>query len=188
MLRVVRIHGVSRVQDWDDFLQVAVAGLVMVVALIALRLITGQRELAQMTPFDLVALAAIGVILGAVLLLKTPALGEGLLALAILVLALQQNARSLHREPIKRWPAGTEPSLLVYKGRLLPSGLERGRSTEDEVFAAAQLSGYRDLHEVEAIVLEPDGSMSVIGRHGSATFGSPMLTSLSDGKKSKGQP
>lgn len=175
-------------QDWDYLIRMAIAGLVLIVALIALRLITGRRELANMTAFDLVLLAAIGVILGSVLLLRTPALGEGLLALAILVLALQQNARSPTREPIKRWEASFEPTLLLYQGRILPSGTERGRTTEEEVSAAVQLTGYRDTGEVEVIVLEPDGSMSVIGPRGAATLGSPKVISLNDVKQSKGRP
>lgn len=170
-------------QTWDELARMAGAALIVLVALVALRLITGRRELAQMSSFDLVLLAAFGVIVGVLLVFETPALGEGVLALAILLLALQLNARNPVRTPIRKWQANFEPTLLLYQGCMLPSGIEKGRTTEEEVSAAVQLTGYQDPEHVEAIVLEPDGAMSVIGPRGASVLGSPRVAHLADVKR-----
>ncbi len=65
--------------------------------------------------------------------------------------------------------------MLVRRGVFLHAALRRTRVTESEVRAAVRAAGVSDLETVEAVVLEADGSFSVLP-HGSATTGS----SLSD--------
>ncbi|HEX6265655.1 MAG TPA: YetF domain-containing protein, partial [Burkholderiales bacterium] len=55
-----------------------------------------------------------------------------------------------------------EPALLVHRGQLLPSALRKARVTEDEVRAAARAAGLPALEEAQAVVLETDGSFSVV--------------------------
>jgi uncharacterized membrane protein YcaP (DUF421 family) len=57
-----------------------------------------------------------------------------------------------------------EPSLLLFRGQFLQGALRRTRLTEEEVRAAVRLQGLPAIEEVEAVVLETDGSLSVIGR------------------------
>jgi uncharacterized membrane protein YcaP (DUF421 family) len=56
-----------------------------------------------------------------------------------------------------------EPSLLLYRGEFLDHALERARVTRDEVRAAVRGSGLATLDpRPEAVVLEADGSFSVV--------------------------
>jgi uncharacterized membrane protein YcaP (DUF421 family) len=55
-----------------------------------------------------------------------------------------------------------EPCLLLRDGRFLPEAMRRERVTEDEVQAAARAQGIGSLQAVAAVVLEADGSFSVI--------------------------
>ena len=57
-----------------------------------------------------------------------------------------------------------EPSLLLFRGAYLPAALRRARVREEEVRAAVRFRGLLAIEEVEAVVLETDGSFSVIGR------------------------
>ena len=139
---------------------------VALVALLALRLILRRRELGGTVSIELVSLVALGLVLGVVLVNRTPRLGEGAIALAPLALALQLNAqRSLP------WPkVGTrgkpEPALLFYDGACVAAGLAQAQSTEEAISALAERSGYDGMTGIEAIVLEATGLIKAIGSKG----------------------
>jgi uncharacterized membrane protein YcaP (DUF421 family) len=47
---------------------------------------------------------------------------------------------------------------------MIEAALKRERVTPEEIAAAARGSGYGELDEVDTVLLETDGSFSVIGR------------------------
>jgi uncharacterized membrane protein YcaP (DUF421 family) len=55
-----------------------------------------------------------------------------------------------------------EPALLFHRGQFLDAALRRARVTPDEIRAAVRSAGYATPDDVEAVVLETDGSFSVI--------------------------
>jgi uncharacterized membrane protein YcaP (DUF421 family) len=60
----------------------------------------------------------------------------------------------------------SEPALLVRRGVMIDEAMRRERITEGEVFAAIRAAGVRDLDSVDAVVLETDGSLSVLPQGG----------------------
>jgi uncharacterized membrane protein YcaP (DUF421 family) len=58
----------------------------------------------------------------------------------------------------------SEPRLLARGGELLPDAMREERVTAEEVHAAIRGAGVPDLARVELVVLETDGSISVVGR------------------------
>ncbi|MER7485130.1 YetF domain-containing protein [Streptomyces sp. NPDC126497] len=70
-----------------------------------------------------------------------------------------------------------EPTLLLHEGRLLHEAMRRQRVTPDEVRQAIRAQGTGALELVHAVVLETDGSFSVVSRSqygsGSAMDGVP---------------
>jgi uncharacterized membrane protein YcaP (DUF421 family) len=56
-----------------------------------------------------------------------------------------------------------EPTMLLHKGEMLHDALIAARVAPEEVMAAVRSSGYASLGQVEAVVLETDGSFSVVG-------------------------
>jgi uncharacterized membrane protein YcaP (DUF421 family) len=59
---------------------------------------------------------------------------------------------------------------LVRDGSLLEDAMRRQRVATEEVRAAVRGAGYADLVDVRLVVLETDGSMSVIGRSSAGTW------------------
>jgi uncharacterized membrane protein YcaP (DUF421 family) len=57
-----------------------------------------------------------------------------------------------------------EPALLLHDGKVLASMMAKERVTEDEILAAVRERGFGELADVGAVVLETDGSLSVLGR------------------------
>jgi uncharacterized membrane protein YcaP (DUF421 family) len=65
-----------------------------------------------------------------------------------------------------------EPTLLLHRGRFLERAMQAERITREEILAASRASGAAEVGEIAAVVLETDGSISVIpdaGATGSGT-------------------
>jgi uncharacterized membrane protein YcaP (DUF421 family) len=140
----------------------AVSGVTAYVALIAILRCSGKRTLAKMNAFDLVVTVALGSTLSTILVSRQVPLADGVLALALLV-ALQFAVAWTS----VRWPAfedlvKSEPSLLVFRGELRRRELRRQRVSEEEVAAAVRSAGLPHMRDAGAVVLETDGTFSVI--------------------------
>jgi uncharacterized membrane protein YcaP (DUF421 family) len=143
-----------------------VIGVLAYTSLIALLRLSGKRTLSKMNAFDFVITVALGSTLATILLNKDVALTQGVLALALLVgLQFVITWSSVRMRWVRRLATG-EPSLLVHHGECLPNALKRERVTDDEIRAAVRSQGLAALEDAEAVVLETDGSFSVIKRGG----------------------
>lgn len=66
----------------------------------------------------------------------------------------------------------SDPALLFYQGKFLHDQMRASRVVENEVLAAVRQQGIASLNDVEAVILETDGSMAVV------TPGSPGASTL----------
>ncbi len=150
--------------DWQGLLRVAVVGVLAYAALVVLLRTSGKRALAKLNAFDFVVTIALGSILATILLSQDVALAEGVLAFVVL-LALQYLITWLSvRSATVRRLVKSEPALLLLRGRLLEQAMKAERVTIDEILDAVRSHGVGSLEEVEALVLETDGTFSVIRR------------------------
>lgn len=147
-------------------LRVLVISVAAYGALIAILRVAGKRSLAKLNAFDLIVTVALGSTLATVLLTKDVALVEGVLAFAMLAGLQWLVAFSSVRVCWFRRLVRSEPRLLLEDGHLRHDALERERVTEGEVAAAVRAAGRGRLEEIAAVVLETDGSLSVIPRRG----------------------
>jgi uncharacterized membrane protein YcaP (DUF421 family) len=137
-------------------------GILAYTSLIILLRVTGKRTLSKMNAFDFVVTIALGSTLATVLLSREVTLAQGVTALALLIgLQLIITWLSVRVRWVRRLVTG-EPSLLLYRGEFLDDALKRARVTRDEVRAAVRGSGLATLDQTEAVVLETDGSFSVV--------------------------
>ncbi len=150
---------------WNGLLRTLVIGVFAYAALVGLLRLSGKRTLSKMNAFDLVVTVALGSTLATVLLSKDVALLEGVLAFAVLIgLQFLVTWSSVRARWVRRVVTG-EPALLLLRGEFLQAALRRSRVTEDEVRAAVRAAGYASLAEADAVVLETDGSMTVVATH-----------------------
>jgi uncharacterized membrane protein YcaP (DUF421 family) len=56
------------------------------------------------------------------------------------------------------------PTVIVHDGKLLTDRMRREGVDEDDVMTAIREHGLAELNEVHLCVLEPDGSISVVGK------------------------
>jgi uncharacterized membrane protein YcaP (DUF421 family) len=169
--------------SWSDLGRTALVGLLAYIALITLLRISGKRTLSKMNAFDLVVTVALGSTLATILLSKDVALAEGIVAFVLLILLQYIIAfLSLRSEKFKGM-IKSEPAMLLYQGRFLHNAMRRERITEEEIEAAIRQQGLATLEQVEAVVLETDGSLSVV--HQAAQRESSSLRSVKQYKEGK---
>jgi uncharacterized membrane protein YcaP (DUF421 family) len=145
-----------------ELLRVAVVGLVAYASLVALLRLSGKRTLGKLNAFDLVVTVALGSTLATVLLSKDVALLEGVLALALLITGQFVVAWLVSRYEGVARAVKAEAVVLAWHGQLLHDELRRQRVAPAEVRQALRQSGVGSLAAVAAVVLETDGSISVL--------------------------
>jgi len=148
----------------QSLVRTLVVGVLAYVTLVAFLRLSGKRTLSKMNAFDLVVTVALGSTLATILLTKDVALADGALAFALLIGLQFAVTWSSVRVPWVRQLVTGEPLMLVHGGELIPSALRRARVTENEVHAAIRAAGLGSLAGVQAVVLETDGSFSVVRR------------------------
>lgn len=143
-------------------LRILIVGPLAYILLIVILRTSGKRTLSKLNAFDFVVTIALGSTLATVLLSKDVPLIEGVLAFA--VLAILQFVISWLARRISAVEAivKSEPRILFRDGAFEPQALRIERLTEEEVRSAVRGSGIGDLKRVAAVVLETDGSLSVI--------------------------
>lgn len=149
---------------WTALLRTLVVGILAYASLIFFLRATGKRTLSKMNAFDFVVTVALGSTLATILLSQDVSLAQGCLAMALLIgLQYAITWSSARMRWIRRLVTG-EPTLLLYRGVLLDEAMRRSRVTDDEIVAAVRASGFVTMEEVGAVVLETDGSFSVVPR------------------------
>ncbi|QDV75308.1 DUF421 domain-containing protein [Botrimarina mediterranea] len=148
--------------SWDGLLRTLAVGVLAYIALVALLRLSGKRTLTKLNAFDLVVTVALGSTLATMLLSKDVALTEGALALALLIGLQYLVTWTSIRLRWFRALIRSEPTLLLHHGRMMSRAMQRERITEGEVLAALRAAGVASVDGVEAVILETDGSLSVV--------------------------
>lgn len=154
---------------YESMFRTVVAAICAYAGLVAFLRISGKRTLTKMNAFDLVVTVALGSILATVILNKQVPLFEGLTAFAMLILLQYSVAWLSVRIPALQQIFKSEPTLLVHRGQMLPKALREQRIAKGEVLAAVRNYGFGDLNDIEAVVLETDGSISVVSHRSSGS-------------------
>ncbi len=163
--------------DWFGLLRVLIIGVFAYGALIFLLLASGKRTLSKWNAFDFVVTIALGSTFATVIISKDVSFAEGVLALGLLIglqfIITWLSVRFKWMEKLVK----AEPTLLFDKGEFLTDAMKRQRVAEGEVRMAIRAKGIAAVEEVEAVVLETDGSFSVIKK--SATDSRSALADVS---------
>ncbi|RUR53240.1 DUF421 domain-containing protein [Vreelandella populi] len=147
---------------WENLFRTLIVGLLAYGVLVLFLRLSGNRTLSKMNAFDLIVTVALGSTLATILLSKDVALAEGALALGLLIfLQFAITWLSVRKRWVKRLVTG-EPLMLLYRGEFLTKALRESRVTQDEVRAAIRSNGLGSVGEAHAVILETDGSLSVV--------------------------
>ncbi len=170
--------------SWSSLGSTAAAAIVGYGALIAFLRTSGKRTLAALNAFDLVVTVALGSTLASVLTSPTLPLLNGLLALGMLVALQFAVTWTSVRIRWVRQVVRAEPTLLVHRGVLLDEAMRRSRMGPSEILSALRSADIAQVTDVAAVVLEPDGSLSVLS--GAAGGDQSTLRDVRGGEASAG--
>lgn len=154
---------------WWPLARTLIAGSLSYAALILMLRIAGKRTLSKWNAFDYVVTVALGSTLATLLLSKETTIVQGAVALLLLiglqfiVTWLSVRSRSVSRA------VKAQPTLLLRNGQFCREAMKNVRVTETEILAAVRNQGIANLERVAAVVLETDGSFSVIADVDDAT-------------------
>lgn len=143
-------------------IRVIISASVVYLALIIMLRIGGKRTLSKWNAFDFIVTIAMGSIIASIILNKDVTVVEGLLASGVLIL-LQASITWLSVRI--GWIEGAvkaQPTLLYANENFLRDNMRTQRVTRSEMLAAIRASGIGHLSFVDAVVLETDGSFSVV--------------------------
>jgi len=162
-------------------LGVLLVGTLAYAWLVALLRVSGKRTLAQLNAFDFIVTVALGSTLASVTMTGSIAWAEGAMALTLLA-ALQFVAAALStRFAWARRALTSQPTVLLLDGTPIEAALRAERISEDSLRAAVRGAGLGSLHLVAAVVLETNGSMSVVPRSMSGDGSALPATGFSEG-------
>lgn len=150
--------------NWMEIGRISLLGLMAYVLLIILLRIAGKRSLAQLNAFDLVITVSIGSVLATIMLDSKVSIFDGFAALLVL-LALQWIF-ALSSKKIEAFNdiVTDDPSLLYYKGTYCQKTMEKERIRKDEIIKSARLEGILSMESVHAVILEPNGELSILSK------------------------
>lgn len=148
--------------SWESLARTFIISLLAYLLMIFLLRVSGKRTLSKMNAFDFIVTIALGSTLATVLLNKNVALADGLVAFIMLIYL--QYIITFFSVRSKKFNAliKASPTLLVFRGELIKRVMIKERITEDEVYFTIREKGFSTIKEVDAVVLETDGSLTVL--------------------------
>jgi uncharacterized membrane protein YcaP (DUF421 family) len=147
---------------WSGLARVLIVGPLTYLALLVMLRMSGKRTLSKLNAFDFVVTVALGSTFATILLSKSVALAEGILAILVLVILQFSISWLSVRSNTFQGLIKSDPTLVYYAGQFLEGPLRRERLTHEEILAVVREHGMGDLDAVGAVVLETDGSISVL--------------------------
>nr|WP_175973250.1 YetF domain-containing protein [Corynebacterium sp. Marseille-Q2823] len=142
---------------------VMIATLGIYLAFMLLVKLFGSRVLTSITASDAVIIIMFGAVSGRVIVGNPPTLAAGIIGLFTLMLL--EAAFGTFRQLV-RWSRfiDRKPVLLVYKGELHEDNMHFAHITERDINSAVRKAGLGRRSDVQLMILEPTGQISVIRR------------------------
>jgi uncharacterized membrane protein YcaP (DUF421 family) len=146
---------------WNLSIIAARTAIVLLALILGVRLF-GKREMAGMSAFDLVVVLALANAVQNAMTLGSGFLLVGLVSGGALVVVNRLLGSIFVRLPSFEEKVTGGPVVIVRNGQLERDRLQREGITPEEVMGAIRGFGLTTLAEVKLVVLENDGSLSVI--------------------------
>jgi uncharacterized membrane protein YcaP (DUF421 family) len=135
--------------------------LIYLFLIAGLRLL-GNRELGQMSIYDLVLIVVISNSVQNAMVGSDTSLGGGLVAALVLLLINSILNWLMVRNPRLSAIIAGSPVLVVRDGQLIDGAMRKAGLTRDHILTAMREHGIAQLSHVQMAVLEPDGAISIV--------------------------
>lgn len=164
---------------WERLASVAVGAVFFYALIVLVVRVAGKRLTSQMNNFDWIVTIAIGSLAGSGILLKEVSIADSTVAIVILVALQWLTTRLVRQSDVVRGIIKPAPTLLTHKGQFIEENMSRERVSKAEVRACLREHGYTSLSEANWVILETDGSLTVIPRCDVALDEAELLSDVS---------
>lgn len=148
-------------KNWESVWHVAICSILAYFVLFLFIRISGKRTLAKLTAFDFVVTITLGSTLSSMILVKVT-LAEGAVALAIIIVLQYVLAWSAMKSKTVEKIINSSPTMVFYRGKFLEDAMEKEVLTREEIYAEIRKYRMLDVDQVEAVVMELNGELTVI--------------------------
>ena len=150
--------------SWDRLASVTQGSLFFFVFIILVMRVSGKRTASQMNNFDWIVTVAMGSLAASGILLKDVSIADASLAIGILAACQWGTTWLITRSERFARLVKPAPRLLADGGRMLTEAMHKERVSEAEILSRLRQQGYAQGSEAQWVVLETDGSLTVIPR------------------------
>lgn len=145
--------------DLYPLLEIITSAVLIYIILIVFSRMVGPRSFSQLTAFDFAVTVALGAIVGSTATGGVDFI-RGFCGLALLFFIRWAVAR-LRRKGFTK-VVDNSPILIMTGPKILPEYLKRAKLTEEDLLQSLRKRGITQLDQVQAVVMERDGSISVL--------------------------
>ena len=151
---------------WEPILRILVVGTLTYMGIVILLRVSGKRTLASMNAFDFIITIAMGSAFGRILTAHKVSIAETFTTFLLLV-GLQYVLSYIEvRSSVFSKLITSRPTLLFYNGNFLEKEMLKEKVRKKDLLGAVRKKRFSSMLEVEAIILETDGTFSVIKKSG----------------------
>ena len=139
------------------------AFLFYILIIVMVRLV-GKRTTSEFNNFDWIINVAVGSLAASGILLRNVASVDAIAAIVVLAACQFVTTKLVMRSDDVADVVKAEPTLLTHKGEYLRDAMTRTRISEEEIKMALRAAGITANSDANWVVLETNGTMSVIPR------------------------
>ncbi|MES2829833.1 MAG: YetF domain-containing protein [Bacteroidota bacterium] len=161
-------------KNWESVSHVAFCAFLAYIILFLFIRISGKRTLAKLTAFDFVVTVTLGSTLSSMILAKVT-MAEGAVALIVIISLQYLLAWSARESKVLEKLINSSPTMVFYRGEFLEDAMKKEVLTREEIYAEIRKFRMLDVDQVEAVVMELNGELTVIKKSANARH-----TSLKD--------
>ena len=143
-------------------MELVVRAAVMFVVLFVLVRVTGKRELAEMSAFEMVLLIVLGDVVQQAITQEDSSITGAVLTAGTLVFLVVVTGTIAHRFPRFGAVVDGTPVVLIRDGRFVESALALERLSIGDLMVELRERGIADVGQVDLGILEPDGRFSFL--------------------------
>ena len=141
---------------------IVIRTILFFIVLTAIMRVTGKRQIGEMQVSEFVTAFLISEMAALPITDIDIPLLHGIIAVTVLGCIETIVSYVIQRSVTVRGALLGEPVILIANGRIIEASLKKARITLDEVFAQIRGAGYRNIGDIDYVILEQNGKMSVL--------------------------
>ncbi|WP_281863371.1 DUF421 domain-containing protein [Planomicrobium okeanokoites] len=147
---------------WKSILRIVIMASLAYPFLIVLLRISGKRSITNVNIFDFIITVTYGATLSSVITSEKVSFADGVAVLSMLTLLQYIVSKTAAKSRRFSDFIKTSPVFLYYEGNFNEVQMEKNRLRKQDLRGKVRQQGMSSFENVEAIVLEGDGSVSII--------------------------